>query len=252
MNEHEKKLSKWDILFVVLTASLVLVIPLAAIICYHLQDKETVMDPNEIMNSVVHIKVYQEESTYPGEYYSRGQTWQGSGCFVTPDGVIMTARHVLDESRANIAKIEVTLRDGTVLEAKRWMRADNLDVGFIKVEIKDAPFLVFDDDPQEIGQDVWILGHPLGWDNNWSLTKGIISNLGRDCEGFFGQFLMLQADSASYPGNSGGPMVDEDGEIVGVLVGGIRGTECLSYVSPGDMCKEWMDVFVQWLECVDA
>jgi len=206
-----------------------------------------VADMDKVMNSVVHIRAYVEESQYGTEDYLYDGfqgAWQGSGCFISEDGIVMTAGHVVDGAD----RLEVTLRDGTVLESVYFWRADNMDVGFIKVDIENAPALKFDTDGIELTEDVFILGHPLGWMNGWTISKGIISNTARDCDGFFGEHLMVQSDAASYPGNSGGPVVDLNGNIVGVLVGGIGGQECLSYITPAWIAKEWSDVFSAWLE----
>jgi S1-C subfamily serine protease len=205
---------------------------------------------DQCMNAVVHIRAYMDEYQYMTEDYLYDDfqgAWQGSGCFIREDGVILTAGHVVRGAK----RFEITLRDGTVLESSVAWAADNMDVGFIKVEIPEgcvAPYLKFDTDGVKLTEAVYILGHPLGWMNNWTVSKGIISNTARDCEGFFGVFDVIQSDSASYPGNSGGPVVDENGRVVGVLVGGIQGMECLSYIVPSWIAKEWSDVFFEWLD----
>ncbi len=211
--------------------------------------KHITLPVEHIMDSVVHITGESADAMYYAEELKAkyGQSWQGSGCFIREDGVIMTAGHVVD----NASTIRVTLRDGTVLEAQHFWKADNMDVGFIKVEVPEgfvAPYLKFDLDGVKLVEDVYIVGHPLGIMNKWSITKGIISNIDRDCEGFFGEKLMIQADAASWPGNSGGPVVDQAGNIIGVLVGGINGQECLSYITPTWIASEWADVFYAWLE----
>ena len=208
------------------------------------------MDVESCMDAVVHIRAYQAEQDYNTEDYLYEDfqgAWQGSGCFIREDGVIMTAGHVVDGAE----RFEVTLRDGTILESSVAWAADNMDVGFIKVKIPEGyttPCLAFDQDGVEWADTVFILGHPLGWMNNWTISKGIISNLDRDCEGFFGVHHVIQSDAAAYPGNSGGPVIDESGKIVGVLVGGIRGHECLAYITPAWIASEWADVFFAWLE----
>jgi S1-C subfamily serine protease len=205
-----------------------------------------VLPVEHIMDSVVHIRA-ESASAQTYDEYTRakyGQSWQGSGCFIRPDGVILTAGHVIKGA----AKIWVTLRDGTELEAKYFWQADNMDIGFIKVEADLVPCLQFDTDGVKLVDDVYIVGHPLGIMNQWSITKGIVSNIARDCEGYFGEKLMIQSDAAAWPGNSGGPVVDASGNIIGVLVGGINGQECLSYIVPTWIASEWADVFFAWLE----
>ena len=214
---------------------------LPAVIWY---DSNKSVDPEyeKIMDTVVHIRTTVDHAECYDDYYST--EWQGSGCFVSPDGIIVTARHVIEDADSFI----ITLRDGREFETKVCLAADNLDVGFIKIDVNDVPYLEFGDDPG-LGEKVWIYGHPLGDMNGWSVTGGIVSNLERDCDGFFGEFMMIQSDSAAWPGTSGGPVVDADGKVIGILVGIGVGQECLSYISPGIVCKEWFDVMVEWLEC---
>lgn len=210
------------------------------------------MSVEDMMDCVVHLQVIGKEiENYT--YYQECMIpeWQGSGFFVREDGIIITAAHVVRDA----TDITVTLRDGTEYEAEYFWPADNMDVGFVKIEIdcndtpeiEQVPFLEFDRDGVELAEDVYILGHPFGDMNGWSITKGIISNLDRDTEGFFGVHAVLQADASSWPGNSGGCVLDMEGRIVGVLVGGIRGQECLSYIVPGRIAKAWCVVFESWL-----
>ncbi len=200
------------------------------------------VDIESVMDAVVHIEVTAVSTSYDGYEYE--QTWQGSGAFIAPN-IILTAGHVVNGAKSAI----ITLRDGTKLSASIFYEADNADVGFICVDYESSHVLKFSQSKLKLLDTVYICGHPLGWMNNWTVSEGVVSCLERDCEGFFGEFLMLQSDAASYPGNSGGPVVDEKGEIVGVLVGGINGTECLSYIVPAEIADQWEDVFREWLEC---
>lgn len=228
---------------------ILMLMPILLIGCEHKQpqsETEVIFPVEHIMNSVVHIEAQKASAVHYDEYLRKqfGQSWEGSGCFIRDDGVILTAGHVVDGAD----EIKVTLQDGTVLEAVHFWKADNMDVGFIKVDTDDVPYLEFNTTGVDLVDDVFIVGHPLGIMNKWSITKGIISNTDRDCEGYFGQHHMIQSDAASWPGNSGGPVVNVDGEVIGVLVGGIGGNECLSYITPAWIAKEWSDVFMEWLE----
>jgi S1-C subfamily serine protease len=205
------------------------------------------------MDCVVHIEAIDKDAQefYYDDYtnsYKLGQKWQGSGCFVTEDGVILTAGHVVNEADEFI----ITLRDGTVLHSTVSMEADNTDVGFIKVDKENCSYLNFSSLELSLGDTVYIYGHPYGMDNLWSLSKGIVSNLDRDCGGFFGVYNMYQSDAASWPGNSGGPVMTESGRIVGVLVGGVRGSDSMSYITPSWIAQRWLKVFESWLRCQNA
>lgn len=208
---------------------------------------EIVKTPEQMMDCIVHLQVEgieQEQTSCLIFKKNFTPKWQGSGFFKREDGIIVTAAHVVHEA----SQITVTLRDGRTFEAQYFWAADNMDVGFVKIDIVDAPCLEWDTDGVELAEDVYVLGHPYGRLNEWHITKGIMSCLARDTNGFFGEHLTIQTDAASWPGNSGGAVLDMDGQIVGVLVGGYNGSECLSIVTPTWIAKEWCDVFEQWLE----
>jgi len=202
------------------------------------------------LDTVVHIRATDVNApTYTYDDYTRSQSWQGSGCFVSSDGIIMTAAHVVKDAE----EFEVTLRDGRVLKATLAYCAKNIDVGFLKVEVKEpVPFLKINRKLPKLGSDVWVIGHPYGWEPGaaWTISRGIISGQGRSFDNFFGEKEMIQADAASYPGNSGGPVIDAKGFIVGVLVGGFNGEECISIVTPGDIAWRHLQVFRAMLEAL--
>ena len=81
-----------------------------------------------------------------------------------------------------------------------------------------------------------ILGYPWGLNNGIALTKGVVSLPDRS-EPYFGVKLVMQTDTASWPGNSGSPVVDMDGECVGILIGGMRGCDNFSIVTPARLVQ---------------
>lgn len=185
-----------------------------------------------IMQSVVHI-----EADF---------SWQGSGAYVG-NGLILTAGHVVE----NAYEFVVTFEDGTICESYQYYREPTADVGFIYLGDCNAPSLQFDDDSTYRGDSVYIFGNPFGWSYNFSVTKGIISSVNRDCEGFFGDKIMLQADAAAYSGNSGGPVTDDEGEIIGILVGGTYGGDNISLIIPADICEASMKIYLAMLELAE-
>jgi len=185
--------------------------------------------PDDIMQSVVHIEAHAG--------------WQGSGVYVG-NGLILTAGHVVEEGWG----FAVTFEDGTACESYQYYQEPQADVGFIFLENCNAPALEFDNDGYSRGDTAFIYGNPFGWDYNFSVTKGIISSVNRDCGGFFGHKIMLQSDAASYPGNSGGPLIDDEGEIIGILVGGVEGSDNLSLIIPANICKQSMKIYLAILE----
>ena len=157
--------------------------------------------------------------------------WQGSGFLVSNDGLIATAGHVTENTQV----FEVMFQDGSrvIADFVHAEDMDRCDVGFIQIRSanlrKKRPYLDFDIEV-DIGEDLAILGYPWGLNNGVVLTRGVMSLTGRD-EPFFGVKLVMQTDTASWPGNSGSPVVDMDGECVGILIGGMRGCDNFSIVT---------------------
>lgn len=155
--------------------------------------------------------------------------WQGTGFFVTPN-LIATAGHVTE----NTEVFEVMFSDGTraIANFVHMENMDRCDVGFIKLRSnlrKPRPYLDLDTEV-EIGEDLAILGYPWGLNNGVALTQGVVS-LANRIEPFFGIKMVMQTDTASYPGNSGSPVIDMDGECVGILIGGRHGCDNWSIVT---------------------
>ncbi len=186
------------------------------------------LTPDDIMKSVVHIQ------TDAGK--------QGSGCYVG-HGLIMTAGHVINGAYG----FTVTFENGVVYESDITYAEPEADVGFIYIGVEVCPALIFDNDGFTRGNTVFVYGNPHGWIHRFSVTKGIVSNAARDCEGFFGNKLMLQVDAASWPGNSGGPVTDAEGEIVGILVGGYWESDNMSLCIPVGVCRQAMNTYLQIL-----
>lgn len=160
--------------------------------------------------------------------------WQGTGFFVNADGLIATAGHVVENTQV----FEVMFQDGTRVTAD-FIHMENMgtcDVGFIKLRDKpDKEFLYFRFDTEiKIGEDIVILGYPWGLNNGIALTKGVVS-LSNRSESFFGIKLVIHVDAASYPGNSGSPVIDMDGECIGILIGGIY--DNFSIVTPAKLVE---------------
>ncbi len=132
----------------------------------------------------------------------------GSGFFISQDGYVLTNHHVVEGADGII----VTLADGRELKANVIGSDQRTDVALLKVDIKDAPVLATGD-PKTMRKGEWVLafGSPFGLDS--TVTAGIVSAIGRDT----GDYLpFIQTDVAVNPGNSGGPLVDMSGRVVGI------------------------------------
>ena len=133
----------------------------------------------------------------------------GSGFVVSADGFIVTNNHVIDGAD----EIEIEFKDGQKRAAEVIGTDDKTDIALLKVDATDLPFVEFgDSDRARVGDWVLALGNPLG--QGLSATTGIVSARGRELTGTYDDF--IQTDASINRGNSGGPLFNMDGEVVGV------------------------------------
>ena len=160
--------------------------------------------------------------------------WQGTGFFVSADGLIATAGHVVEDTKTFI----VQFWDGsrTYADFVSMENRERCDVGFIKLRSDTKCLYLKLDAEVKIGESLIILGYPWGLNNGIALTQGVVS-LSNRSEPFFGVKLVIHTDVASYPGNSGSPVVDMGGEVVGILIGGMRGADNFSIVTPARLVE---------------
>ncbi len=168
----------------------------------------------EVKPSLVVIETKEEERNIDGHISYRSS--QGSGVLISSNGEILTAAHVVNSAE----HIMVTFHDGKRFPAKVVRLASVADVALIKLIYFDGDYPVAklgDSDLVGIGDDVFVIGTPFGLEH--SLSKGIISGKSIEksrMEGFtFAEF--FQTDAAINHGNSGGPMFNMKGEIIGLV-----------------------------------
>ncbi|QDZ42241.1 S1C family serine protease [Corynebacterium sp. sy039] len=165
----------------------------------------------KVLPSVVSIRVT-----------TQNQMGEGSGSIISEDGYVLTNNHVIDAAKNTQAKITVSLNDGTEYDAELVAGDPNTDVAVIKM--KDAsglPTISFgDSDSVAVGQEVVAVGSPLGL--SATVTSGIVSALNRPVRaggtetGQSSLIDAIQTDAAINMGNSGGPLVDMNGNIIGM------------------------------------
>ncbi|MBO7575441.1 MAG: trypsin-like peptidase domain-containing protein [Bacteroidales bacterium] len=140
----------------------------------------------------------------------------GSGVIIRPDGYIVTNNHVV----SGATTIEVTLNNNKTYEATVIGADPVTDVALIKIDATDLPVLQFaDSDKLRLGEWVLAIGSPLGEELRSTITAGIVSAKGRSMPNTDGQFKIesfIQTDAAVNPGNSGGALVNKEGELVGI------------------------------------
>ncbi len=139
------------------------------------------------------------------------QTGQGSGFIISEDGYILTNTHVIDGAD----KITVRLNNGKEYRARHVGADDRTEVAVIKIDAEDLPTVRLGDATSlKIGEWVIAIGNPFGLSE--TLTVGVVSALGRNNMGIADYEDFIQTDAAINPGNSGGPLLNIDGEVVGI------------------------------------
>ena len=176
----------------------------------------------KIKASVVLIEVGRSDSS-----------GSGTGFFLSDDGYIATNYHVVEGA----IQIRVTLYDGTVKNAEMvGYRAED-DLAVIKIPNgKYSPLAIGNSDILMAGDVAIAVGNPGGAEGGWTTTKGIVSATNRilsvEEATYFSEMKMLQTDAQVNPGNSGGPLCNENGEVIGIITRKMSDYEGMGYAIP--------------------
>ncbi|MBI5529908.1 MAG: trypsin-like peptidase domain-containing protein [Candidatus Doudnabacteria bacterium] len=169
----------------------------------------------------------------------------GSGFLVSADGLILTNKHVVSESDASYT---VITSDGKKYDAKVMAEDPVNDFAIVKIDIKDAHYLKLADSSKiQTGQRVVAIGNSLGQYQN-TVTTGIISGIGRKItaggnDGSEQLSGVIQTDAAINPGNSGGPLLNLNGEVVGINTAIDQQGQLVGFAIPANDAVKALDSF---------
>lgn len=174
--------------------------------------------------SVVHVRVR-------GARHGQGAQGSGSGTILSPDGIVLTNNHVVEGASA----IELALPDGRHVAGRILGRDPDTDIAVLRAETSDRLPAGRLGNSKKVrpGQVAVAIGNPFGFES--TVTAGIVSAVGRSLRAQNGRLIgdVIQTDAALNPGNSGGPLVNSRGEVIGVNTAVIMGAQgiCFSVAS---------------------
>ena len=170
-------------------------------------------------------------------------TGTGTGFLFSSDGYLFTNSHVVKKAK----NLRTILYDGSIHHATLIGEDPYTDLAILKIDATDyIPAILGDSDDLKMGQLTIAIGNPLGFQH--TVTAGVVSALGRTLSSETGVSMdsMIQTDASLNPGNSGGPLINADGEVIGVNTAMIRGAQGLCFAISINTAKSVADHLIRY------
>ena len=202
----------------------------------------------EITKGVVGISKIKNTGTAILDSNATQELGLGSGIIVSENGYIVTNWHVAGNKYSTCY---VTLENGEIYSGNVTWADSDLDLAIVKINAKGLKYLELgDSDKIKLGQEVCAIGNPIGIEFQRTVTAGIISGLDRtikieDTNGEAYMEDLIQTDASINSGNSGGPLIDKDGKVIGINSIKITSAEGIGFAIPINIIKPVIESYIQ-------
>lgn len=202
----------------------------------------------DVNKSVVGISRIKNKGSSIFTENSANQLGLGTGIIVSENGYILTNEHVSGEKYNTCY---VTLENGRTYNATVLWSDSNLDLSIIKINMKSLPYAILGDSNNiKVGQEVYAIGNPIGFQFQRTVTSGIISAKNRTIK--FednGQEIymsdLIQTDAIINPGNSGGPLINKSGQVIGINTIKINSADGIGFAISINIIKPIIDKYIK-------
>lgn len=211
-------------------------------------DKSDTKTIDTVVKSVVGISKIQQNGNSIFLGNSEEKLGLGSGIILTDNGYILTNQHVSGNKYSNCY---VTLENGQTYNGSVLWADSNIDLAIVKIVANNLDYIeIGDSDSIKLADEVYAIGNPIGIEFQRTVTKGIISGKDRTIkieDGEQGNYMedLIQTDATINEGNSGGPLVNKNGELIGINTVKINDAEGIGFAVPVNIIKPILEKLVQ-------